>query len=192
MPPMIDDVEYDKAMDTGDADSLFDLGRKCLKSGKNSEDRVHREMLLKRAASLFARGAALDDPNCELAVGKMFAKGEHFGKNPGVAFEYIQSAARKGHEGALVDLADLYQEGKGVDRDEALAFELSTKAADLGSAAALNNLGLCFESGQGCEMDHAKALEPIKKAADLIICDRQLPPALGQAVLFGLPLVTYA
>lgn len=64
------------------------------------------------------------------------------------AVELYQTAAAKGHLGAMYRLGSCYCDGEGVQQDFSLAIQLWKKAADRGDKRALVKLATCYERGE--------------------------------------------
>lgn len=87
------------------------------------------------AADLLQGPADRGDLRAQVALGKLYAKGEGVRQNPGLAEVWLSKAADQGDVSAQVALGDLYAEGLGGARDREQALAWYAKAADRGDPA---------------------------------------------------------
>jgi len=73
------------------------------------------------------------------------------------AAKWYAKAAHKGHAGAQLALAQLYENGDGVKQDLGQALKLYVQAAKQGKFEAFYALGVLFEEGRGVRQDLDKA-----------------------------------
>lgn len=82
------------------------------------------------------------------------------------AASWCRKAAEKGHIGAQVSLANMYETGNGVPKNAAMAVSWYRKAAMLGDNDARYALGSIYSDGNGVPKDSAMAASWYRKAAE--------------------------
>ncbi|MBL4692087.1 MAG: sel1 repeat family protein [Magnetovibrio sp.] len=97
-------------------------------------------------------------------IGKMYMAAVGQTPDPASAAVWFEKAAKKGHGGAMLALAQLYENGEGVAKDLKLALKLYVKAAKKGNFKAFYELGVMFESGLGVPKNQNKAQVLFAKA----------------------------
>lgn len=106
-----------------------------------------------------------DDASAQNGIGWIIEKGLINPANPKQAITWYQKAAEQGHDGAYLNLGNLYDNGVGIDKDYQMAAQYFEKAAKKGNPVAQNNLGRMYQQGQGVPEDQKKATTWLKRAA---------------------------
>lgn len=113
------------------------------------------------------------DPDAEYLVGMMYSAGQGVPRNPHVAAQWYEAAARQGHADAAFALAFLLYEGSGdvgnpnaVRADPAAAAPWMAQAAQHGNPTAQYLLGHMFRTGTGATYDKAAAQYWLLQAAN--------------------------
>ena len=97
------------------------------------------------------------DPAAQRNVGQLDRLGRGVARDPAIAADWYQRAAKLGLGRAQANLAMLYLQGDGVEQDYALAGKWFKAAAVQGHVIAQFNLGIMYERGLGVERDKVKA-----------------------------------
>lgn len=113
------------------------------------------------------------DPEAEYLVGMMYSDGHGVRRNPHVAAQWYEAAARQGHADAAFALAFLLYQGAGdegdpnaVAADPAAAAQWMAQAAQRGNTTAQYLLGHMFRIGSGATQDRVAAEHWLLEAAD--------------------------
>jgi len=113
----------------------------------------------------FQRGADAGDPEAELQLAILYAKGEGVTQDYSTAAKWFRAAAEQGVPRAQYDLGVLYERGRGVPTDTAQAAGWYRKAADGEYALAQYNLAVAYTKGEGTRKDPAAAASWYRRAA---------------------------
>lgn len=105
--------------------------------------------------------------HAEYLFGKYLVSGIKFEQDVSKGIEYLQSAASKDHNNAILLLAHLYEFGDIVTINDAMAVKYYTRASELNIQSANNVLGSFYEKGiHGLPKDTEQAIHYYKLAAD--------------------------
>ena len=118
-----------------------------------------------KAQKEFKKFAALGNPDAQVNLGLMYARGQGVKQDYKEAANWYRKAAEQGQQDAQFNLGSLYYDGLGVKRDYKLAAEWYTKAAQQGQADAQFNLGLMHATGQGVPQSFSQAYQWFSIAA---------------------------
>jgi hypothetical protein len=113
----------------------------------------------------FQEGAEAGDPNAELQLGILYAKGEGVKQDYETAGKWFRAAANQGVARAQYDLGVLYERGRGVPLDLTEAANWYLKGAQGGHPLAQYNLAVCYIKGQGIRQDTAEGALWYRRAA---------------------------
>jgi hypothetical protein len=113
----------------------------------------------------FQRGAQAGDPEAELQLGILYAKGDGVAQDYATAAMWFRMAADQGSARAQYDLGVLYERGRGVDADPEQAASWYLKAAEGKYALAQYNLAVAYTKGQGTRKDLTEAALWYRRAA---------------------------
>jgi TPR repeat protein len=105
----------------------------------------------------FQRGAQDGDPNAELQLAIIYAKGEGVAQDYTAAATWFRAAGNNGIPRAQFDLGVMYERGRGVPIDLTQAADWYQKAAQGGFPLAQYNLAVCYTKGQGIRKDLTEA-----------------------------------
>lgn len=105
----------------------------------------------------FQRGANAGDPNAEMQLAIIYAKGEGVAQDYATSATWFRAAANHGVARAQYDLGVMYERGRGVTVDLSQAAEWYLKAAQAGYPLAQYNLAVCYTKGQGIRRDLTEA-----------------------------------
>ena len=86
-------------------------------------------------------------------------------RNPALAAQWHEAAAKQDHTGAMVALAYQFEKGQGVDTNVNRAVALYERAAKLGSPDGMFNMYRLYMTGKGVKTDPEKAKQWLDKAA---------------------------
>ena len=113
----------------------------------------------------FQRGAQAGDPEAELQLAILYAKGEGVTQDYAIAAKWFRAAAEQGLARAQYDLGVLYERGRGVPTDAAQAASWYRKAADGKYPLAQYNLAVAYTKGEGTRKDPTEAALWYRRAA---------------------------
>jgi hypothetical protein len=113
----------------------------------------------------FQRGAQGGDPEAELQLGILYAKGDGVTQDYNTAATWFRMAADQGSARAQYDLGVLYERGRGVAADPEQAASWYLKAAEGKYALAQYNLAVAYTKGQGTRKDLTEAALWYRRAA---------------------------
>jgi len=113
----------------------------------------------------FQRGAQADDPEAELQLAILYAKGEGVTQDYAIAAKWFRAAAEQGLARAQYDLGVLYERGRGVPADPVQAARWYRKAADGEYPLAQYNLAVAYTKGEGTRKDPTEAALWYRRAA---------------------------
>jgi hypothetical protein len=115
--------------------------------------------------AFFQRGAQAGDPEAELQLGILYAKGDGVTQDYTTAATWFRMAADQGSARAQYDLGVLYERGRGVTADPEQAASWYLKAAEGKYALAQYNLAVAYTKGQGTRKDLTEAALWYRRAA---------------------------
>jgi TPR repeat protein len=118
-----------------------------------------------RRLAYFQEGAQAGDPEAELQLAILYAKGESVKQDYATAATWFRAAANQGSARAQYDLGVLYERGRGVQVDLTEASNWYLKAAQGGHPLAQYNLAVCYTKGQGIRQDLSEAALWYRRAA---------------------------
>ena len=110
------------------------------------------------AFHLLSEAADLGDPDAQVNLGYMYARGEETAKSDGEALRLYQLSAKQNNVEGMNALGYKYAFGSGVAADVPSAVVWFCKAIAGGDTRAMNNLANLLEAGTGIPYDHAEAL----------------------------------
>ncbi len=113
----------------------------------------------------FQHGAQAGDPEAELQLAILYAKGEGVTQDYATAAKWFRAAAEHGLPRAQYDLGVLYERGRGVPTDPAQAASWYRKAAEGKYPLAEYNLAVAYTKGEGIRKDPAEAAVWYRRAA---------------------------
>ena len=113
----------------------------------------------------FQHGAQADDPEAELQLAILYAKGEGVTQDYATAAKWFRAAAEQGVARAQYDLGVLYERGRGVPTDAAQAASWYRKAAEGKYPLAQYNLAVAYTKGEGTRKDLTEAAVWYRRAA---------------------------
>jgi hypothetical protein len=113
----------------------------------------------------YREGAAAGDPNAQLRLAIMYAKGDGVTQDYAVAATWFHAAANQGVGRAQYDMGVIYERGRGVKVDLTEAADWYLKAAQTGYPLAQYNLAVCYTKGQGLRKDLTEAAVWYQRAA---------------------------
>ncbi len=94
----------------------------------------------------------------------------YFGRGTSVAYaealSWYRKAAEEGHEGAMRDIAIMYEAGRGVQEDAKASLEWNIRAAEKGNTNAMNDIGYAYLNGTVVAKDLSEAKKWYSRAAD--------------------------
>lgn len=137
------------------SDSGFRQGLQAYDSGRYEQ-----------AIEDWADAAEDGSADAQHALGWAYANGLGVERNEAEAVAWYERAAGRGHTGAQVNLAILYDDGIGIlAPDPRRAAALFRQAADAGSPEAQNSLGRMYKAGRGVPRDPRQAAVWLERAA---------------------------
>lgn len=113
----------------------------------------------------FQRGSQAGDPEAELQLAILYAKGEGVTQDYATAAAWFRKAADQGSARAQYDLGVLYERGRGVAADPEQAASWYLKAAEGKYPLAEYNLAVAYTKGQGTRKDLTEAALWYRRAA---------------------------
>ena len=113
----------------------------------------------------FQEGAQTADPEAELQLAILYAKGEGVAQDYATAATWFRAAANQGSPRAQYDMGVLTERGRGVKVDLTAAADWYLKAAQAGYSLAQYNLAVCYTKGQGIRQDLPEAALWYRRAA---------------------------
>ncbi len=137
----------------------------CTPEGGGREGRSAPDVPAPNVSELRAK-AESGNAEAQVALGRLYAKGEGVTNSYSEAAQWYQRAAEKGNAEAQAALGELYEAGQGVPKDVKMAVDYYQRAATNGSAAAQYNLAYIYEGGRGVPQDHKLAALWYQKAAE--------------------------
>ncbi len=118
------------------------------------------------AATVYRTAAEQGNPDAQVYLGLMYAKGEGLDRDPVAAFGWFHKAAEQGIAYGEDRLALMYFTGDGVTKDMAEAVKWYRRAAEQGYASAQGRLGSMYARGVGVTKDSVEAVNWLRKSAD--------------------------
>ncbi|KAF9973343.1 hypothetical protein BGZ73_003420 [Actinomortierella ambigua] len=111
--------------------------------------------------------AVKDDREAQVALARMYEKGEGIAKDDSKAFAWYYQAARLGQLQAQYRVAEMFRDGVGTRKNDRQAANWFQKAVDQGLVAAEVALGAMYLEGCGVEQSDETAMLWFRKAAEL-------------------------
>jgi len=137
----------------------------CTPEGSGREGRTAPKVPVPNVSELRAK-AETGNVEAQVALGRLYAKGEGVTNSYSEAAQWYRRAAEKGNAEAEAALGELYEAGQGVPRDVKMALDYYRRAATNGSPTAQYNLAYIYEGGRGVPQDHKLAALWYQKAAE--------------------------
>lgn len=111
------------------------------------------------ALQSYTLAAQQGDAEAKYRLGRMYALGQGGPRDPKKAVQWMEEAAKQGHEPAILALASWHLGGKnGLARNAAESALLLTPVAESGNPDAMFALGVQYACGMGVEQNPSKAL----------------------------------
>lgn len=111
--------------------------------------------------------AVAGNSEAQTALGLLYLTSDELVRDPGVAAEWLERAAKQGNARAQYLLGNLYENGTGVPQDFSKAAKWYDRSAKIGrNPNAEYALGRLYTRGLGVGYDTATALEWYRKAAE--------------------------
>ena len=122
---------------------------------------------LQKAFELFTKSAENGNPEAQLALAKMYEKGEGCLKDSFENLYWYSRTAKNGNLEAQLFLGDFYINGIELSKNFALAFEFFYLASENENPKAQCSIGIMYELGLGgVQQNSQKAFEYYKKSAE--------------------------
>ena len=147
--PMPVNNEEKRTVTSGDADALFNLGRKYQYGEGIAKDYTE-------AVRLYRLAAAQGHAGAQFSLGYMFDYGNGIAEDHVEAVRLYRLAVAQGHACAQFSLGVMFLNGLGVAKDEAQAMQLFRLAAAQGHKRAQDLLDKLLRQSQGLAQDRAK------------------------------------
>lgn len=138
--------------------------------------------------SWFRKAIANGNPEAMWRLGSNYMTGHGVPKDPVMAFDLYEQAAKLGNPRAQEFLASCYLTGIGTKQNDKQAYRWFSISASKGFAIAEYKLGCCYHRGKGTDQNYKKAYHWFKKAAYRGHTDAQ--SALGYCFYHGLGTAT--
>ena len=144
---------FDKAVETGDIEAMFNVGKFLNVAGETDEDKAKGlDILIKTSDAGYSEACSV--------LGEAYEAGRGTEIDTKKAFEYYLKGAEMYSSTFYYDnVGYCYEEGVGVEQDYAKAVECYELATKSNSGMAWFDLGRMYEDGLGVEKDLGKALE---------------------------------
>ncbi|KAG0059489.1 hypothetical protein BGZ89_000367 [Linnemannia elongata] len=110
--------------------------------------------------------ASLGNTYAQVALGKMYVRGQGVNQDYQAAMDWFCKAAEKSDPVAQNEIGDLFRFGNGVPQDCLVAMEWYDKAARQDDPRAQYNIAQLYDYGLGVSLDHGKAMHWYCKAAE--------------------------
>lgn len=178
---------FERAVAAGNTEAAVLLADMLLQHGEH-----HLRLDVERALALLQRAAERENDEAQVALAFEYLAGAG-PRQPALAFELLQRAARHNSPSAFNNLGNMYRLGVHVPRDPVQARQWFERAAARGFALAMSNLGLMDELGEGGPADMQRAARWYLRAAqagDALAIDKldvQVLADAAQAVLQAEP-----
>jgi TPR repeat protein len=122
----------------------------------------------------YARASKLGKTKAQLALAKLYLRGQGIDRDYAKAFALFYDAAARGRDpDAQYAVAVMLERGMGVAKNQAEALKWYSRAAKAGHSRALLNLGFAYVRGVGVPQDYTKARQFFKMAADKDLAEAQ-------------------
>jgi TPR repeat protein len=119
------------------------------------------------ATRWFRKAADLGDAEAMLGMSWIYSNGRGIPKDDAQALHWVRMAAERGSTGAMVLLADDYENGNnGIAKDYVKAMRWYQEAVNKGSANAMMDVGELYDQGRGVPVDYTEAMKWYHKAAE--------------------------
>lgn len=149
-----------KGVAGGDTDAMVELGNLYF----DGADGVAADR--RAAMKLYARAAALGDPNAMYNLGVLNEGGGGAPARPRTALSWFLKSAEAGSARGAFAAGEYYLDGYGARVDVAKGVLMLQRAIEMGSPEAMNSLGHLHAKGRGVPRDEAKALRLYTAAAN--------------------------
>ena len=131
-----------------------------------------------KATNYIIKSAAEGDAEAQFVIGDLlYNKGILGDRDNKKAIQWIESAARQDHKGALSLIACSYLQDPDIntlnannlqyEQDIEKGMELLRRAAELGDSKALYVLAICYQKGKHVEQDSTRAFELLQKCVQV-------------------------
>ena len=117
------------------------------------------------AYRLLAPEARAGDPEAQVNLGYLYARGQGVDVNQMTAFRLYSLSAAQGDSEGMNALGYKYEHGTGIVPDIAMAVHWYCKAVEAGNARAMNNLALLLAAGAGVPRDLDQARDLWRQSA---------------------------
>ncbi|KAG0255666.1 hypothetical protein DFQ27_006121 [Actinomortierella ambigua] len=111
--------------------------------------------------------AIKDDTEAQMALARMYERGDGIPKDDAKAFAWYHQAARLGHLQAQFRVGEMFRDGVGTRKNDRQAASWFQKAVDQGLVVAEIALGAMYLDGQGVEQSDETAVLWFRKASEL-------------------------
>jgi uncharacterized protein len=120
-----------------------------------------------RAYRLLDQEAKAGDPEAQVNLGYLFARGQGVWANQQEAFRLYNLSAAQGDGEGMNAVGYKYQFGTGINKDIDLAVHWYCKAVEAGNARGMNNLAILLSDGLGVPRDEEQARDLWRQSAAL-------------------------
>ena len=128
---------------------------------------AHNRGDIATAYLLLQRAASAGDPEAQVNLGYLYARGQGVTQDQAAALRLYQAAAAQGDSEGMNAVGYKYEFGTGVQPDIQWAIHWYCRAVVLGNPRALNNLGRVVFNGKGLPKDVFEARRLWQQAAKL-------------------------
>jgi len=111
--------------------------------------------------------------SAQFELASRYMDGRDVTRDPALAAQWFEKAARQGFAPAQFRLGSMYEKGVGVERDYATARKWYNSAASAGNARAMHNLAVLMIEGEDAKPLYAAAAQWFRKAAEYGVRDSQ-------------------
>jgi TPR repeat protein len=119
------------------------------------------------AYRLLEQEAKSGDPEAQVNLGYLFARGQGVFANQGEALRLYSLSAARGDGEGMNAVGYKYQYGTGVNKDIDVAVHWYCKAVEAGNARGMNNLAILLSDGLGVPKDEEQARDLWRQSAAL-------------------------
>ena len=151
---------FEKSASVGNSFACYQLAKMILADESSIPEDIQK------ALGFLEKAVEADNPFAQYALGKLYEKGEHFGKNITRAARLYEKSANSGNEYAAYRLGKLYLGGEGIVKDVGLAIRWFHLSAEKNNPFAQYSLGTLYLKGEDVQRDISKAIEYLKSAAE--------------------------
>ena len=111
--------------------------------------------------------------SAQFELANRYIDGRDVARDPALAAQWFEKAARQGLAPAQFRLGSMYEKGIGVERDYAAARKWYNAAASAGNARAMHNLAVLLVEGEDAKPFYGAAAQWFRKAAEYGVRDSQ-------------------